>query len=43
LNQRTSEEFYRFGKTYHDEAKRILTHLPQLPSKFNEVTILSSS
>jgi hypothetical protein len=43
LNQRTSEEFYRFGKTYHDEAKRILTYLPTLPSKFNETAVMSSS
>lgn len=37
LNQRTSEEFYRYGKQYYDEAKRILTHMPRLPSKFSDV------
>ena len=36
LNQRTSEEFYRYGQYYHDEAKRILTHMPQLPSKYSD-------
>jgi len=38
LNEITSEEFYRFGKLYYEEAKRILTHMPRLPSKYGNVS-----
>lgn len=34
LKLNTLQEFKRYGQIYHDEAKRILTHLPKLPSKF---------
>ena len=37
LNQRTSEEFHRYGKQHYDEAKRILTHMPRLPSKYSDI------
>ena len=43
LTARTTSEFHRFGLVYHNEAKRILTHLPSLPSKFSESTIMSQS
>jgi len=36
LNQRTAEEFHKFGKPYFEEAKRILTYMPRLPSKYND-------
>jgi hypothetical protein len=31
------EEFSKYGQIYHDEAKRILTHMPRLPSKYNDM------
>lgn len=39
LNQRVSEEFYRYGKQYYDEAVRIVTNMPRLPSKFSEADV----
>lgn len=30
-------EFSKYGQIYHDEAKRILTHMPRLPSKYNDM------
>lgn len=36
LTQRALDEYYIFGKTYKEEAQRILAQLPVLPSKFDE-------
>jgi hypothetical protein len=34
LNKKSSEEFFKYGILYYNEAKRIVTHMPRLPKKF---------
>jgi len=38
LDQQVSDQILRHGKTYYEEARRILTNIPRFPSKYQQAT-----
>jgi len=34
LSNSIEEEFEHYGEAYYEEARRVITHLPRLPSKY---------